>query len=352
MINLSAALFPHTTVKYEDLKRILFLFSPVTICQPWYMKAPAAIKEFTENAAAKVLYPPENTKPEHNVTKLLLEYETWINQLDEGNYADSLKAAKQLSIAEEHSWDISKNIRGFERGHIETSEIPELEWHIMLHLARKLEESRADADELLNRVKRKSPPLQEALEGTAAAPGLFNDLPESDSYAYLGEHQIVQIIEAWVGLFSSYLDDFGILVTSDPNVMNTVTSAFEERNIEKNRPCVLLNAHITIPDTGQIEYDKLFEIKEKFFNERASNALGSLVSELSKHKNCEKEELLNLTEVLQGCFPPDLTAQKLSVDMVYLEEFSTERSQKNEFDHFKLGGKIIAFFQEENKKWM
>ena len=284
VIKPQSVLFPHTTLKKDDLERILFFFSPLAVFQPWYMGLPVSFKRYIDGSLLTAIYPPSDFRPEKDINKILSGYESWISQLAKKDYANSLKAAQALSISDEHSWDIRKTLYGSETGNIEGSDNPWLKWHILLHLARKLEESSSDAYDLLKQAKAKKPPLEEALEVKAISPGLLDDVPESHAYEQLDKYQISGVIQAWLGLFGTYLFDYRSLITVDDNVMDTVKSAFEETSLGKSAPSLMPSVRIIIPDSAIFDSNDSEDLGIKTLKGIVSSTFEKIFITFEKHE--------------------------------------------------------------------
>jgi hypothetical protein len=338
LVNQQAALFLHTTFKEEDLKRILFFFPQLTIFQPWEMDPPVLAREYIEESIVKTLYPRESLKPGTSVRLLLSDYEDWINQMGEKDYANSLNAAQRLSVSEENSWNIRKNLSGKGK---ENDDNPGLEWHVLLHLARRLEESSSEAHELLSSVKNKKSPVEEALENKEQTPGLIDDLPHSNAYGYLEEYQVYRIIQAWLGLFGSYLEKYRLLITLDRDVLNAVTSAFEGLNPDKYKPDILPSAHITIGDTAHFidttSPERGATVQQGF------NAFENLIITLENHENGYKEKLEELSSFIKESFSYLPVEKNISIDMVLLENFSSGHIDTEMYGLNELIGKILIY---------
>jgi len=175
----------------------------------------------TENKDGRttIVRPPEELKPPKDFRRLLSEYRLWMSQ-NQGYTPLSTEGV------EDTTWEIRHTLRQTGKGVREPIEEQTLKWHLVLHLARALEEDRTSAEEMLLRVKAKRSPFAEALGEVNPSHGLFEDLPVSNSHPPIEERHLGHVLGAWFGLFGSSLPDAGSLLTIAPNVMNYAAELF------------------------------------------------------------------------------------------------------------------------------
>ena len=217
MKNRTAILFPHSYLPGFAKERILSSFDSITICQPWYMES-AAGTENNDNRIT-IVRPPEDLKPPEDSRQILSEYRLWLTQ-NQGY--TPLPAVG----GENATWEIRRALRQTGKEVREPVEEPALQWHLVLHLERELEENRTSADEMLLRVKAKRSPLAEALGEANPSHGLFDDLPLSNSHFSIGERHLSHVLGAWFGLFGRSLPDGGNLLTIAPDVLSYAAELF------------------------------------------------------------------------------------------------------------------------------
>ncbi|HID29649.1 MAG TPA: hypothetical protein EYP19_06535 [Desulfobacterales bacterium] len=217
MKDLTAIIFPHSYLPGAASDRILSSFDSITVCQPWYMGSASG----TENNDGRItiVHPPEDLKPPEDFRRLLSEYRLWMSQN---------KGCTPLPTwgGGNATWEIRHALRQSGKGVREPIEEQTLKWHLVLHLARALEEDRTSADEMLLRVKAERSPLAEALGEANPSQSLFEDLPLSNSHPPIEERHLRHVLGAWFGLFGSSLPDGGSLLTIAPNVLNYATELF------------------------------------------------------------------------------------------------------------------------------
>jgi hypothetical protein len=223
----SIILFPHSYLTLPDLKRLRAYFELLIICQPWFMEPPLQGTDKRDDFSIKMVNPPADLKPPGDFKSLLSEYKLWARQNQDKGYTASLGATQLAAFPEDAPWEIRQMIRRIGRHPLAPAEGRALKWHLILHLAREIEENRVEAEEMLRQLKQRKSPLEEALGEEAPSPGIFNDLPQSGTYPSSDEHRLRLILEAWLGLFRKYVPDDGLLVTLDPQVMSYVMEIFD-----------------------------------------------------------------------------------------------------------------------------
>ena len=230
MTERSLMLFPHSFITVEKLKKIDIPASGLTICQPWFMDTPIPFSNENDFSRVNILRPSTNLKPENDFKKLFTQYQTWAMQNRDKDYSDFLIAFREMS-AEDKAWDIRSMLRKPGATAEADTEDHTLKWHLVLHLAREMEENLQEIEGMLYRLKQEGSPLRDALEDKNSTKGLFDDIPLSDTNSIFSEHHISRVIEAWFGLFGEHVSDDKLLITLDRKVLNYVTGIFDDKNI-------------------------------------------------------------------------------------------------------------------------
>jgi len=218
-------LFPHTQLESSLLERLIEIFGSVTLCQPWFTEPTVLSKN---NYGLKVLFPPLSLKPKEDFKRLLSEYQGWMME-NLGN-----KGATAFSTGEtgDETWAIRKAIRDAEKGADDPALQNTFRWHLVLHLARNLEEERVSAQDLLQRAAKSESPLAEAMEKDEEIPDMFEDLPLSATYPYVTERHLNLIFEAWFGLFGSLIESDSELLTLDRQVFTYALDLFDGCDVQ------------------------------------------------------------------------------------------------------------------------
>lgn len=237
--DIPVTLFPHSHLSEKALRPILSSFGPVTVYQPWYMEPPPFALEEDFEDVVKVMNPPLGLKPGEGFKRLLSEYKNWIKQHQDKSKAAFLKASQEMGPVEESSWEIRKALRkkgpAFGRnsssGAVLTSqqkqeESPAMKWHIILHLARDIEDDRREADNLLEELKDKGSPLL-GLLGEEDTKNPLMDLNPFESDPQTALYPMDLILEAWFSLFGGYLKGDELLLTLSRQAMDYVSKTWD-----------------------------------------------------------------------------------------------------------------------------
>ncbi len=221
-------LFPHTHITSGDLEKVLAHFGPITIYQPWFMENSLSDLDKTNVSLVQIKPPPGDKKPDGNFKKLLSEYLLWIKNNQDKGYTAFLSASFQDTLSEDTSWEIRKMVNQINRESRDLSQKNITKWHLILHLAKQLEENRSEATAALKRLKNQESPLAGAIEDATSSKPLLQDLPYEEAYFLSGKHHIRPVLESWFGLFGDYLTDHEILLTLNGQVWDYVAEIFDD----------------------------------------------------------------------------------------------------------------------------
>jgi hypothetical protein len=230
MIASRAVLFPHSHIPEQALHSALAHFEWLTVCQPWYMDRPVSKTNARKISHVNIVYPPPSLKPRNDFKPLLAEYLEWMRQHQDRGLTTFLQAIQDLSSPDEAGWQIRKRIRKFGSQTPMPQEGDALRWHLILHLARKLEELRAEADQLLRDIKLQPSPLADAIGEDPPQQGPLMDLPGPEEQSSLDPSFLRRVFEAWFGLFGAIIKDFRFLVTFDRHVPEYAAQLFGDRH--------------------------------------------------------------------------------------------------------------------------
>jgi hypothetical protein len=221
----SFVLFPHTQLESSLLERLIEIFGSVTLCQPWFTEPTVLSKE---DGGLKVLFPPLSLKPKEDFKRLLSEYQGWMME-NRGNRGTTAFSTGETG---DETWAIRKAIRDAEKGADDPALQNTFRWHLVLHLARNLEEERVSAQDLLQRAAKSESPLAEAMEKDEEIPDMFEDLPLAATYPYVTERHLNLIFEAWFGLFGSLIESDSELLTLDRQVFTYALDLFDGCDVQ------------------------------------------------------------------------------------------------------------------------
>ncbi len=227
MAHTPIVLFPHTHVESWVLERLIETFGSLTLCRPWFTE-PTVLQNDFEKGTLKVCFPPEVLKPEENFKGLLSEYQRWMMENRGGKHPTTVSTNQ----GGDATWTIRKAIRDAGKDADDPALKNTLKWHLLLHLARNLEEERETAQTLLHRAAKRKSPLAEAMEKGKQIPDMFEDLPLSATYPYVTDRHLNLIFEAWFGLFGNLIETGSELLTLDRQVMTYALGLFDGCDVQ------------------------------------------------------------------------------------------------------------------------
>lgn len=280
-IGLPAILFPHCHLSEPRAKVILSLFEPITIFQPWFMEKSIFVSKSDGLNLIKTRNPPNHLKPKEGLKALLLEYRRWIGDNPDRHYLEFLKAVPGKISTESTVWEIREDLRRLGRNVPTSSGAHAVKWHLILYLAREMEEQRIEVEKLLKDLEAKDTPLKGVVEDQEQAGKILEDLPLFESEA-TGGYQLGRIFDAWFALFGGYLKGHELLVTYDHHVMDYACGLFEGLGVEDGE-CGESNMGLRFPDLSHLSLERLSRIKREHFDGKTSleEVLASFPWELS-----------------------------------------------------------------------
>ncbi|MFZ7111625.1 MAG: hypothetical protein ACOWYE_08075 [Desulfatiglandales bacterium] len=171
----------------------------------------------------RVLRPPEALKPREDFGKVLESYRKWCAENPDRGHVAFLAARQRRDAVEDTIWGIRGSLRRRQGEGAPTGEAPALKWHLLLHMARQMEEESREAEQLLRDLKERKSPVQNIL-GIDEDQGVdvFADLPPFQGEPSVSESHWEQVFEAWLGLFGGCLAETDILLTIDRRVLDFV----------------------------------------------------------------------------------------------------------------------------------
>jgi hypothetical protein len=179
---------------------------------------------------------------------------------------------------------------------------------------------------VLNKVKQQKSPLKDALGEGAPTQGLFEDLPPYETYPFIDEHHLRQVLEAWFSLFGKYLEDHGLLITLDRHIMKYVTEIFEEFFSEKTSLRTCPTARLKVPDMSHLPMEELLRVREQNLKGKYINALTSLVESLHHQDALQRDEIVRLSKDVEESFPGELASRQLHMTLTHFPRLSDDEN--------------------------
>ena len=329
MNDLPAILFPHSFPSEYDVRRILTLFGPLTIFQPWFMEPPAFLNKEEYRKSTEIRNPPSDMKPGENFQPLLSEYHRWIRHHQDKSYTEILKADQMIDRTEKSTWEIRQMLRSVDQDTSDLEKDQTIRWHLILHLAQEVVDQHLEADKMLNLLKQKNSPLEGIVEEAEYGKNLFGDLPQFKSESLMDEHHLRPIFEAWFALFGKYLKGDELLITLDRHVMDYVSELFKEsRSVDEGThdPIVQLR----FPDLAHHPLEDMAEIKKEYFSDSKFGEMKTLISELGIDPGGNPTKLETLSKHVEDSYPWELSQGTLNIRVQYLSPLSDSEHPKGE----------------------
>ena len=321
MNDLPAILFPHAHPTEYDVRRMLTLFGPLTIFQPWFMEPPAFLNEEEYYKSTEIVNPPSDMKPDEDFQSLLSEYFHWIRHNQDKSYTEILKADQLIERTEKSTWEIRQMLRRVDQDTSSLEKDQTIRWHLILHLAQEVENQHLEADQILNRLKQKHSPLDGIVEEAEYGISLFRDLPQFKSESLVDEYHRRQIFEAWVALFGGYLKGNELLITRDRHVMDYVSELMKEtRSVDEKTHESFVN--LRFPDLSHHPLENIAEIKKEYLIDSTLREMTTLISELGTDPGGNLIKLDTLSKQAEGSYPWELSQGTLDIRVQYLSPLS------------------------------
>ncbi len=214
-------LISYTHSRLSLLKAIIPYFSPLKLYIPWGGTVPEVVDDRDITAS----FPPEGLRPETDINQLLNEYLNWAYEQGEKSRREIVKAGYTNPASSESM----RRIRTILTSRIsDTSEKDiNLKWHMLLHLKKRFEEQRHDANSMLEGLKNRPSPLLNNADLTERTKYPFENLTEISQESLLSNDNIKLLLRAWHGLFSSLIDEKDLLMTIDRRIIDRISEAWD-----------------------------------------------------------------------------------------------------------------------------
>ncbi|MBW2206636.1 MAG: hypothetical protein JRG79_06965 [Deltaproteobacteria bacterium] len=337
----SATLFPHSCLPETEIKQILSFLGPLTICEPWHLERPGFLSEMEDHKAVKILRPPENMNPGEGFLTLLREYREWSKNHQDKGHRDFLKAVQGQESSEESSWSIRQSLLEGRQEAPAQEQDQSLKRHLLLHLARDIDDSRQEADSLLESLKQIGSPLAGSVEEEPQNP--FADLPHFQGEPMIGADAMDQVLEAWIALFEKYLKNEEPLVTGNRQVLEYVLEKWEEAGEDSNEPAPGA-IPFPWPDLSHHGLDDLLRVREDLLG---NNAAAQIMDEIRHPGKDPKEHLARLDTLSQEvdrAFEWNGSWGRLMITVTYLAPLSGRDNGDEVLRH--LSGKTLILVEE------
>ncbi|MBN2419720.1 MAG: hypothetical protein JXL81_10075 [Deltaproteobacteria bacterium] len=218
------------------LKEITPLFSPVKIYIPWG----GVIPEYADNKDIIPLYPPERFKPDTDFNILLNDCFNWAYEQGEKSRKEIIKTGHTTPTSSESLRHIKTILANRISDTSEKDMI--LRWHMLLHLADRLEKNINDANMMLENLKNRPSPLLNNADLTENTRYPFENLSLISPDFLINDKNLKQLLGAWHGLFNSMIDEGDMLLTLDRLIFDHLADEWDNvnNNIGRNNPDIIV----------------------------------------------------------------------------------------------------------------
>ncbi len=194
----------------SQIREIAPYFSPLKIYVPWGGTVP----EHADGTEIIASYPPEELKPDADMESILNECFNWANEQGETSRREIIKTGHINPTSDESLRHIKTILTSRISSDTRERDII-IKWHMLLHLANRLEENRKEANRMLEGLNKKPSPLLNNADLTEKTKYPLENLTGIDTELLLSDSNTKQLLKAWYGLFKSYIEKGDFLLTLD-----------------------------------------------------------------------------------------------------------------------------------------
>ena len=352
---LKTVLFPHSYLREQGLNKILPVFGPLSIFQPWFMVPPDFMSQKDNQGAIKILNPPSHMKPEEDFKGLLSEYKTWINHHRDLSRASFIKVSQDMGPTEESSWEIRKSLRestharGESAGPGQESEGAfSLKWHLILHLARDLEKEQQEADRMLRRLKERKSPIEDLL-GEEGVKNPLTDLSQFESAPGDESYPLGQIFDAWFGLFGEYLKEGDPLLTISRQVMDYASEAWDAtvQDIGGEHAPLIRFKYTDLSDDDN--WGESVGLGEKKIRDDKVVELRTLIRDLGQGIKSDLSKLRECAKEVEAVYQKELMGKPLHFTVKCFSPFPNQAVLEDNKTLQHLSGKVLILVEGEGQ---
>ena len=205
-----------------SLKEIAMFFSPVKFYLPWGTERP----EVDKDTGIEQLFPPDTMKPEADFNLLLNECFNWAYEQGETSRRELAKTGRTNPISDESLRHI-KTILGNKISPDTSEKDRVIRWHMLLHLAGRLEQDRSEANRMLADLNKMPSPLLKNADLTEKTEYPLENLTGIGSELLISEANSRQLLRAWYGLYHTSIKEREPLLTTDRNIFNNIFNEWD-----------------------------------------------------------------------------------------------------------------------------
>jgi len=216
-----AFIFPFTFIPDGILERALSHFDVLILCLPHGLQIEKWMKPYVDARRIEIKRPGKELEPGDAFPYLLREYKAWMQTNWDKGYGGFLKYAKNRLREDESIFNIRGLIRGGLGGQVEYQDLP-LKWHLIIHLAHQALKDLYEAKSLIGSAKAMDPLLKDAIFEEDSLESPLEDLRDMELEEYFGASKLIELMEAWLGLFKKELNKEDPLLTCNKDVVDLI----------------------------------------------------------------------------------------------------------------------------------
>ncbi|MFC1866962.1 hypothetical protein ACFL0H_02350 [Thermodesulfobacteriota bacterium] len=334
-------LLPHSELPEALIEKVITFFGPINTCLPWFMEHPG----FINDKAIEFSYPPESLKPKEEFRTILKEYSHWVKQNSDRSYLQIIKSDQGSELTDNTTWEIRQMLGRTVQSASGKEETNILRWHLLLHLAREIEEQRMAADKILKSLKDKNSLLEGSIEKGDSVTSLLVDLPQFEKEPVLTDINLGQVLEAWFALFGGNLKKGELLITLSRHVMDYLGERWDgvcggdgSTNISTLK--------FKLPDLSPHAPEEQNKIKREYGIDKRLKDIKDLIFILEKDPARNLAKLDNLSGEFNESFPWNLSGRTFKIILKHLYSASDKEALQREGILGKLSSKTIIFAEE------
>ncbi|MFC1533536.1 hypothetical protein ACFL7M_09260 [Thermodesulfobacteriota bacterium] len=334
-------LFPYFHTHESVIEKVSTFFGPITIYLPWFQEPP----EFINYKNIEISYPPDSLKPKDGFKNILSEYHHWVEQNRDKSYLEIIKSDRKSELTDNSTWEIRQMLGRTVQSVSGTEEEKTLRWHLLLHLAREIEEQLVLADRILKTLKDKNSLLEGSIESAEEIRSLLGDLPSFEPETVLDDFNFRQIFDAWFSLFEVYLNENELLITFNRYTMDYLSEQWDNLYIEDkstNRSTI----GFKVPDLSYHAPDEQDKIEKEYNIHERLRDMKDLIFGLEKNPTHSLAALDKLSKEFDDSFPWELSGTAFNIMLKYFYPISDKGLLKREKLLRRLSRKTIILVEE------
>ncbi len=340
---MAGILFPHSHIPESLINGMIHFFKNVRLFLPWYMEPSGSIKD----KPIKILNPPESLKPKEDFKYLVSEYQLWMRKNRDRSYIETIKSARDREPTPDRTWEIRNLLRNRVKSAEGTSEENIIKWHLILHLAREIEEQHITVDGILMTLKKKDSLLKGSIENPDETKSLLEDLRPFEDEPLPDDRGLERIYGAWIGLFGEYLRSDEPLITINRRIMSDISERWD-RFFIKDDSGYDRSVDLTLPELSHLSSARQAKIRSEYPVDKVFTEIMTLISGLPKNPARNLKELEKVSDDFNNSFPWELSEEAFGISLKHLNPPPDNGLAQRGNVLMKLSNKTLIYMETRN----